>query len=210
MNSSYRDYGHASTVPSWSCAYLLPQLRKMLGTPAGAILDVGCGNGATARALLAEGYDVFGVDASESGIELANGETPGRFYLLDLNTGEIPAALAGRAFQFVISTEVIEHLYEPRRLVAFARRMLAPEGRLIISTPYHGYLKNLALAISGRLDNHFTALWDGGHIKFFSRKTLEQLLREEGFEIDSFAGAGRLVWLWRSMLVKARISRDAD
>ena len=42
----------------------------------------------------------------------------------------------------------------------------------MLSTPYHGYLKNLALAVSGRMDRHFTALHVGGHIKFFSIETL--------------------------------------
>jgi hypothetical protein len=37
-----------------------------------------------------------------------------------------------------------------------------------VSTPYHGYHKNLGLALSGKMDAHFTALWEGGHIKFFS------------------------------------------
>ena len=74
-----------------------------------------------------------------------------------------------------------------------------------MSTPYHGYVKNVALALAGKLDDPFPALWDGGHIKFFSRNTLEQMLREQGFEVTGFAGAGRLPYLWKSMLVKARV-----
>ena len=67
-----------------------------------------------------------------------------------------------------------------------------------------GYLKNCALAISGKLDAHFTALWDGGHIKFWSRRTLTALLQEAGFQVVSFRGAGRCPWLWKSMLIAAR------
>ena len=59
-------------------------------------------------------------------------------------------------------------------------------GEMIISTPYHGYLKNLALAITGKFDRHFTVLWDGGHIKFWSVKTLTKLLNEFGFEVVEF------------------------
>ena len=77
-------------------------------------------------------------------------------------------------------------------------------GLLIASTPYHGYVKNLALAASGKLDAHFTALWDGGHIKFWSRRTLSALLTETGFEPIAFRGAGRWPWLWKSMLIAAR------
>lgn len=204
MSAAYKDYGYWSPELGWAHAYLFPQLLAMLGPPAGPVLDLGCGNGAIARALIAEGYDVLGVDASESGIAIANAEAPGRFFVLDVSSGELPAALAGKRFDVVISTEVIEHLYDPRGFIAFARRILQGGGEFIVSTPYHGYLKNLALAASGKLDGHFTVLWDGGHIKFFSRHTLEQMLREQGFEVTGFVGAGRLPWFWKSMLVKAR------
>ena len=79
-------------------------------------------------------------------------------------------------------------------------------GRLILSTPYHGYLKNVALAVSGRLDAHHTVLWDGGHIKFFSRRTLEEMLRQGGFKPLEFVGAGRLPYLWKSMVISAEVA----
>lgn len=78
-------------------------------------------------------------------------------------------------------------------------------GELIISCPYHGYFKNLVLAVTGKIDAHLTVLWDGGHIKFWRRKTLTKLLEEFGFEIISFKGSGRFPYLWKSMFIKARI-----
>ena len=132
-------------------------------------------------------------------------DAPGRFFVMDIESGRLPANLAGRRFGTVISVEVIEHLYAPRSLTALARTVLAPGGELILSTPYHGYVKYLLLAISGRLDRHLGALWDGGHIKFFSRSTLERLLVEEGFSVTGFAGAGRFPFLWRSMVMKAKL-----
>jgi 2-polyprenyl-6-hydroxyphenyl methylase/3-demethylubiquinone-9 3-methyltransferase len=36
-----------------------------------------------------------------------------------------------------------------------------------VTTPYHGYVKNLALAVTGQLDRHWQPWRDGGHIKFF-------------------------------------------
>jgi hypothetical protein len=53
------------------------------------------------------------------------------------------------------------------------------------------------------MDNHFTALWDGGHIKFFSVKTLTKLLAAEEFNNYQFEFAGRFPYLWKSMLVLA-------
>jgi hypothetical protein len=50
------------------------------------------------------------------------------------------------------------------------------------------------------MDNHFHVLWDGGHIKFFSVKTLTALLKTEGFTDLHFNFAGRFPYLWKSML----------
>jgi 2-polyprenyl-6-hydroxyphenyl methylase/3-demethylubiquinone-9 3-methyltransferase len=62
------------------------------------------------------------------------------------------------------------------------------------------------LAASGKMDKHFTVLWDGGHIKFWSRETLGGLLQEKGFHHIGFTGCGRLPWLWKSMMLTASVS----
>jgi hypothetical protein len=56
------------------------------------------------------------------------------------------------------------------------------------------------MAVAGKMDSHFTVLWDGGHIKFFSVKTLTQSLEQEGFANVQFKFAGRFPYLWKSML----------
>lgn len=73
-------------------------------------------------------------------------------------------------------------------------------GVAIISTPYHGYWKNLALAVTGKMDRHFTALWDHGHIKFWSRKTLKKLLLEARFSDIKFVRVGRIPLFAKSMI----------
>lgn len=203
MSSLYREYPYESAAGDCAYAQLKDPLLRLLGAPRGTVLDLGCGNGALACALLEAGHDVVGVDASRSGVALANGRAPGRFFVHDFTDGTLPEALRGRRFGTVVATEVIEHLYDPRGFLDLARGVLAPSGDLILSTPYHGYLKNLALAASGRLEAHLSPLWDGGHIKFFSRKTLETMLRQQGFRVQEFHGVGRMRWLWMSMLLRA-------
>ena len=112
-------------------------------------------------------------------------------------------AEAGGPFDAILSTEVVEHLYTPRIYARLCFEMLKPGGVAIVSTPYHGYLKNLSLALTGKMDRHFTALWDCGHIKFFSVKTLTALLQQAGFIDISFKGAGRFPYLWKSMVALA-------
>ena len=160
-----------------------------------------------ANDLIDEGYNVFGTDGSVSGIDIANKTHEDRFFIQDLASQDLPIELQNINFDTIISTEVIEHLYDPRKYMGFCKSVLMNSGggEIIISTPYHGYLKNIVMAMTGKLDTHFTVLWDGGHIKFWSRKTLTQLLEEYGFEIVEFKGSGRLPYLWKSMFIKAKI-----
>ena len=59
------------------------------------------------------------------------------------------------------------------------------------------------MSLTGKMDKHFTVLWDGGHIKFFSVQTLSALLAEEKCTDCQFEFAGRIPYLWKSMLVLA-------
>lgn len=167
------------------------------------LLDLGCGNGSFSNFLAKQGFEVTGIEESASGIAQAQHAYPnchfkqGSIYDLDLTD-------LSQAFDIVLSAEVIEHLVFPRELVRVARQCLRPGGTLIITTPYHGYLKNLSLALTGKMDGHFTVLWDGGHIKFFSVDTLKKLVVSEGFTDPQFRFAGRLPYLWKSMICAAR------
>ena len=99
--------------------------------------------------------------------------------------------------------EVVEHVFYPRKFAVCVHELLEPGGTAIISTPYHGYWKNLALALTGKLDAHFTALWDNGHIKFWSVKTLTTLLTEAGLNVNRVVRVGRVPLFAKSMIVFA-------
>jgi len=111
-----------------------------------------------------------------------------------------------RPFDVVISTEVIEHLYDPTKLFQFARGVLKPDGHLLVSTPYHGYWKNLALSVADKWDFHHHPARFGGHIKFWSRKTLSEMFVNFGFMVGEFRGVGRTPWLWNSMILVGRMT----
>ena len=165
-----------------------------------SICDLGSGNGHITGRLAALGYHVTGVDASASGIQIAQRAYPGVEFVhalvdRDLNLGQ---------FDLVISSDVIEHLYRPSDLLEAAITQLKPGGQILLGTPYHGYLKNLVLAATGKMDAHLSVLHDGGHIKFFSVNTISKLMRARGFEDLSFTFYGRAPWLWKNMICHAR------
>jgi 2-polyprenyl-6-hydroxyphenyl methylase/3-demethylubiquinone-9 3-methyltransferase len=200
-------YTYTDSELNTSHDYLVPALLKELASlslsPGQArLFELGCGNGSVADVLTQQGYEVTGIDASAQGIEQAKRRYPH----LNLNLGSAYDRLAetyGR-FPVVVSLEVVEHLYAPRVFARTLFDLLDPAGTAIISTPYHGYWKNLALALSGKMDAHFTALWDHGHIKFWSIDTLAQLLREAGFQAITFRRVGRVPALAKSMIAIAR------
>ncbi|MBA4189043.1 MAG: hypothetical protein C0467_13680 [Planctomycetaceae bacterium] len=190
---------------------MLPTVLRELATSASErspppseyrVFDLGCGNGSTAAILAKHGYSVTGVDPSEDGIGIANTSFPD----LKLELGSCYDDLAARygTFPVVLSLEVVEHVFFPRKFAKCIFDLLEPGGIALISTPYHSYWKNLALALSGKMDAHFTALWDYGHIKFWSRTTLTTLLEEAGLRVERFTRVGRIPALAKSMIAIAR------
>jgi 2-polyprenyl-6-hydroxyphenyl methylase/3-demethylubiquinone-9 3-methyltransferase len=187
--------------------YLLPallQILQSLNLPGDRrrLFELGCGNGAVAEALTGQGYRVTGVDASVQGIEQAR--RCHAHLSLQLGSAYDPLAETYGQFPVVISLEVVEHLYAPRVFARTLFDLVESAGVAIVSTPYHGYWKNLALAVSGKLDNHFTALWDHGHIKFWSFSTLRRWLEEAGFRSVEFRRVGRIPILAKSMIAVAK------
>jgi 2-polyprenyl-6-hydroxyphenyl methylase/3-demethylubiquinone-9 3-methyltransferase len=97
----------------------------------------------------------------------------------------------------------VEHVYTPKAYARTLFDLVEPGGTAIVSTPYCGHLKNFALANSGKMDGHFTAPWDYGHIKFWSIPTLTTLLTGAGFLNIRFHGVGRIQALAKSMIAVA-------
>lgn len=199
------EYAFHHDQPSLTAACLWPPvLRQLADYSAGRkdmrLLDLGCGNGAFAGHLSQLGYDVTGIDPSETGIEKARQRWPG----VTFHLGSTDEQLAERygTFDMLVSLEVVEHVFSPKAYAANVFSLLKPGGIALISTPFHGYWKNLVLALTGRMDKHFTALWEHGHIKFWSLKTLTTLLVTAGFPQPTFEFAGRFRPFSQSMIAK--------
>jgi 2-polyprenyl-3-methyl-5-hydroxy-6-metoxy-1,4-benzoquinol methylase len=204
--TDYAYWEYTSSKPTQNHAYLWPPVLEMLRRrvpPPTRVLDAGCGSGGFCGVMRRElGVEVCGCDLSESGIALARRNAPDcRFEQLSVYDDFVEAF--DTKWDAVVSIEVIEHLYDPFAFLERIRQSLAPGGIFILTTPYHGYLKNLLIALGGRYDRHHTPLNTGGHVKFWSRNTLTAALHRAGFRIVEFRGVGRWPWLWKSMVVAA-------
>lgn len=195
------DYGYSDPEHTYSHGYILPGLKAIVSSrswnPDARALDIGCGNGSLSNWLSLTKFTAVGIDPSESGIlEAKKAYKDIEFFRLGSNDD-----LSGLGtFDLVTCIEVIEHCYDPGLLLRKIHAALKPDGIAIVSTPYHGYFKNLVLAITGSMDRHFTALWDGGHIKFFSMETLRKLAKETNFDVLDIRRVGRIPPLAKSMM----------
>jgi 2-polyprenyl-6-hydroxyphenyl methylase/3-demethylubiquinone-9 3-methyltransferase len=176
---------------------------RLAACNARTVLDLGCGNGALTAVLAAAGYEVTGCDSSRSGIDQARGRLPGTALFLHDLGADLPIDHVGR-YDAVVAAEVIEHLLLPRKVMRIAMTALKPGGTFVATTPYHGYVKNLLLALTNKFDAHWHPLRDYGHVKFFSKRTFTQLFAEAGFSDVRYSTAGRLPPVACSMVVSGR------
>ena len=183
-------------------AYTLPAIKYLLPGDVLTILDAGCGNGYIASQLASMGHNVTGIDSSKDGILIGRKAYPNvRFEVHSVYDDLRDIAVE---VDLVVSSEVIEHLYRPKLFLENISKVLRRGGYIILTTPYHGYLKNLSLSLFDHWDKHHTVEWEGGHIKFFSEKTLARMINSCGFDNVIFRNAGRVRWLWKSMVCRAR------
>jgi SAM-dependent methyltransferase len=167
------------------------------------ILDVGCGDGEVSQQLAqVTGAHVTCVDVSETAIQAcrARGLEARR-----LDIGEARLPFPDASFELVFMTEVIEHLVRPDRAMEDVRRVLTPDGHLILSTPNLACLPNRFILATGLqplfsevsedvvLGRRMAALGQGGrpvgHLRLYTKGALIEFLERQGFINAQLKGA---------------------
>lgn len=179
---------------------MLARLKGLKATGAKSILEIGCGNGYLASRMAELGFDVTATDSSRSAIDVAAATYANVSSFAVASVYDAASFAPLGSFDVVVTVEVIEHLQYPRELFRRARERLKPDGRLLLTTPYHGYLKNLAISLLNRWDSHVSVGWDVGHVRFFSPRSMQAIAAEEGFREGAWQGLGRIPGLWKSFL----------
>ncbi len=164
-------------------------------------LDLGCGNGFLTNKISKFFKETHGFDVSESGIEIAkrNSDQNTKFFQTNLNLENIKED----SYNVVTLIEVIEHVYDPENFLKLIKSKMKKDSKIIISTPFHGYLKNLAISLMNKFDHHFNPLWLHGHIKFFSKKTLLKIMNKNGFTVSKVIYSGRFYPFSKSIIIEA-------
>jgi 2-polyprenyl-6-hydroxyphenyl methylase/3-demethylubiquinone-9 3-methyltransferase len=173
--------------------------------PGAKVLDVGCGRGEFCGFFAAKGCAAEGTDISTNCIEFARKHHPG----CGFHAVAVEALLPARAgeFDLVFSSEVIEHLFDVATYLHAINHLLKPGGRVVLTTPYHGLVKNVLIDLRNYA-RHYDPL--GQHIRFFDRASLGGCLEMFGFTPRVWTGYGRPWPLWKSFFVVAEKTSQAQ
>jgi ubiquinone/menaquinone biosynthesis C-methylase UbiE len=154
--------------------------------PGDRVLDLGCGAGdfSAIAAAIVMPANVLGVEIAEAALARARRTHPElRFELVPFD-GALP--LTDNSFDVVWASEVIEHVADTAAWVSEVRRVLAPGGRLLLTTPAHGRLRLLL----GGIERYSQP--QGDHLHLYTARSLRTLLAEDfGFrEVRVAAASG--------------------
>ncbi len=146
--------------------------------PGRRVLDLGCSQGLLSRPLKEKDVRVIGVDAG-SGEGIA--EELEAYYQRDLDAAlDLPL---GREFDYVVISDVIEHLRNRHQLLVGSRRFLKEGGRLVISTPNIAlWFYRLSLFV-GRFEYGPRGVLDETHVHLYTRATFRREVEGAGFHV---------------------------
>jgi SAM-dependent methyltransferase len=140
---------------------------------ASSMCDVGCGSGQAMSAFNQVGYDAVGIEPDAAARALAS-----RVGKVFEGTAEaLPETIAGREFDVVLLSHVLEHCIDPAAALCNVKLMLAPQGTAIIEVP-----NNAALGFATYGPGWFFADIPR-HLQFFTEHSLRKALSRAGLRV---------------------------
>ncbi len=180
-----RKYAEGSEISRSSKQYTIDCVPSDIALD---ILDVGCGSGENSVALAARGHRLSGIDLSPTAIERY------RHHGFEGRAGNLETGIdyPESSFDLAFCSEVIEHMNSPERLAAEMFRVLKPGGMLVLSTPNSAFWLYRLFGLFGYT---VSELQHPKHFQFFSRRSLDRLLRGAGFAPSRLFGRNIYVLL---------------
>ena len=197
MGEDTRDriYDNSGNAPLIELAPLVP----------GRALDCGCGAGANARLLRALGWKVTGITLSPGERERAAAHCE-RVLLADLEEA-LPDEV-GRGYDLVVLSHVLEHLRHPERLLGAVRRLLQPDGVVIVALPNALFYPIRLRVLVGRCDYERDGILDETHLRFYTFASGAALLERNGLRVqEAKAEGGFPLWRIRRLLSGESVAR---
>jgi 2-polyprenyl-3-methyl-5-hydroxy-6-metoxy-1,4-benzoquinol methylase len=177
-----RGYAYAERANATLIALLDRHVLRRLRAP--RILDVGCGAGANARAVLQRcpAAKVTGIEPNPRAAELS------RAVCSEVFEGKLEDFLRGRGdhqpFDAIVLSDVIEHVVEPVRFLRALRDSGSAErARWFVSVPNYAVWYNRLRTLAGSFSYSWSGLYDRTHVRFFTQKSLRELLEHCGLSV---------------------------
>jgi len=170
--ATYRQFGNGS---------LLDVVRSVL-PPNGSVLDIGCASGGLLAALAGDASRRVGIEISQSAAAAA------REVADEVIVGDIadPLLTAGREpFDVVVLADVVEHTPLQGEALRHAARWCRPGGAVVVSVPNIGHWSARVSLARGRWEYAESGIFDRGHLRFFTERSLLDELAMVGLEIES-------------------------
>jgi len=161
---------------------LLETVGSLLKHSSGNLLDVGSGNGDVIMISQERYKSVYGCDISENACKIAR-KRGLSVLCADFNNGFLP--YKDNSIKHITCIEVIEHIFDPQKLLEELFRLLKRGGRLILTTSNFRYFRHIEkLAFKGSFPHTTkdTFVWGGGHLHYFTSKDLKILLKNTNFK----------------------------
>ena len=164
-------------------------------------MDFGCGAGRLLQEIVKSfpNNQYVGTDLSQEGLKRAKTNLPNIKFVKTEGGKRLPFLTS--EFDTILATDVIEHVYDVSTLLSEWHRILKPDGKIIISTPYFGFIKNIIVDMIG-----FEKVFDptGPHIRFFTDQSLKTTLAKHGFKVLQTSHFGRFFPISRGVLMVAK------
>lgn len=175
------------------------------------ILDVGCGDGRLLYQYREKFKNLIGLEYSQARLQAAKLKLAGLNFTGICGSAESMDTIATNSIDCIVSADVIEHIPDVYQATNEIFRVLKPGGKIVINTPNIAFIKKRLRLLRGKFpstsqpnEGHGSdVLFDGGHLHYFTYRSLRILLQRSGFSIIQeigFGPFGRLHDTWRTGL----------
>lgn len=149
------------------------------------VLDLGIGSGSLGRELREElscRLDGVTINPQEQAVAASWYE---RIAVLDLDRAGWEQEFEAQAYDVIVCADVLEHLKNPELVLAACHRLLRPDGALLVSVPNVAYAGLVAELMRGNFEYGREGLMDRTHLRFFTRRSFQNLLAGQGWEVEA-------------------------
>lgn len=147
------------------------------------VLDVGCGTAALSAEIEKKGYTVWGIEKSEAATRIAQRRITNVISSDSTDFETVIELLGEQRFDFMIFSDILEHLVDPFLVLKFYLSFLNQGGKLIVSVPNAVVWTNRLSFLFGRFQYRDYGVMDRTHLRFFTFHTAKRLIQAAGIDI---------------------------